>query len=130
MYRTNSHTIEVAGRIDTDEYAAEVEDDSQAENPFKVVWPLLARVLKTIIRDCIEYQTDNRLPYQLNIAFFGNSFFKDLNYVDVNGPVNARLLDAVQAFAAIERCGSIKFGIGKRLMAIETKLAFPGRIYV
>lgn len=47
--------------------------------------------------------------------------------MDVNGPVNARLLDAVQAFSAIERVGLIKFGIGKRLMSIETKLAFPGK---
>jgi hypothetical protein len=57
--------VEIAGRIDTDEYAAEIEDDSQAENPFKIVWPLLARVLKTIVQDCIEYQTDGRLPYMV-----------------------------------------------------------------
>ena len=57
--------MEIAGRIDTDEFAAEAEDDDQAENPFKSVWPLLARILKTIIRDCIEYQTDNRLPYMV-----------------------------------------------------------------
>lgn len=46
--------------------------------------------------------------------------------MDVDGPVNARLLDAVQAFAAIERTGSIKFGVGKRLLSVETHLAFPG----
>jgi hypothetical protein len=68
--------------------------------------------------------------FQLNLAFFGVSFFKDLNYVDVNGPVNARLLDAVQAFAAIERTGSVKFGIGKRLMSIDIKQAFPSEFYL
>ncbi|KAI6210805.1 hypothetical protein M3Y96_00367100 [Aphelenchoides besseyi] len=125
VYRTNSHTIEIAGRIDVDEYAAE-EDETQNDPPFKVVWPLLARVLKTIVRENLEYRTDGRLPYMLNIAFFGPTFFKDLNFVDVNGPVNARLLDAVQTFAAVERTGNVKFGIGKRLMAIDLKQAFPG----
>ncbi|KAI6174106.1 hypothetical protein M3Y98_01154000 [Aphelenchoides besseyi] len=107
VYRTNSHTIEIAGRIDS----------------FGL---FLARVLKTIVRENLEYRTDGRLPYMLNIAFFGPTFFKDLNFVDVNGPVNARLLDAVQTFAAVERTGNVKFGIGKRLMAIDLKQAFPG----
>ncbi|KAI6243613.1 hypothetical protein M3Y99_00023300 [Aphelenchoides fujianensis] len=125
IYRTNAHTIEVAGRIDVDEFAAE-EDENAGEPPFKTVWPILSRVLNAVVRQNLEYRTDCRLPYMLNIAFFGQSFFKDLNYVDVNGPVSARLLDAVQTFAALERTGAVKFGIGKRLVGIDVKQAFPG----
>jgi hypothetical protein len=44
--------------------------------------------------------------------------------------IPARLLDAVQTFAAIERSSAIKFAIGKRLMSVDLKQAFPGELYL
>ncbi|CAD5225589.1 unnamed protein product [Bursaphelenchus xylophilus] len=126
LYRASNRVVELAGRIDTDEYAAEMEDETQAEVPLKKVWPLLSRVLKAVIVDTLTYKTDGKLPYQMNIAFFGAQFFKDINYVDVNGPITARLLDSTQLLGALERTGNIKFGIGKRLVGVDLKQAFPG----
>ncbi|CAD5218855.1 unnamed protein product [Bursaphelenchus okinawaensis] len=126
LYRASDRVVELSGRIDVDEYAAEMEDETQAELPLKKVWPLLSRTLKAVVTDCLTYKTDGKLPYQMNIAFFGAQFFKDINYVDVNGPITARLLDSTQLLGALERTGNIKFGIGKRLVGVDLKQAFPG----
>lgn len=61
--------MEIAGRIDNDEYQAEIEDDTLAEVPFKQVWPLLARVIKVIETECIEGNTHGRLPYLVSFLF-------------------------------------------------------------
>ena len=71
VHRTSASVVEIAGRIDTDEYAAEIEEAegdasaTAAAAPFGEVWPLLALVMRAVMRRCIETPTGRRLPYQV-----------------------------------------------------------------
>ncbi|KAI3411921.1 hypothetical protein GPALN_001979 [Globodera pallida] len=130
---TSANVVEVAGRIDMDEAAEEMEqhiggvEDNDNNSPpptpscpLQRVWPYLVRPLQGILADLEKRRT---LPFALSLVFIGDIFF--------NGPedapkVSARSLDATQTLSSIQRVGVVRFRVDQQhIYSLNLAQCFP-----
>uniref|UniRef100_A0AC34Q6Q4 Uncharacterized protein n=1 Tax=Panagrolaimus sp. JU765 TaxID=591449 RepID=A0AC34Q6Q4_9BILA len=117
IVRSDHHVLEISGRIDKDEVA-----DEDSSTPFRSVWPYLSKVLRVVVDTLDNYPS---LPYTMNVVFIGEIFFETAKQTEET-KLNARSLDAIQTFGALERVHSVRFKVGENIYSLNLKQAFPG----